>query len=144
MITLDTNILISANREDASFHGESLALLNRIAKEGTPLALFWPVLYGFVRVVTHHRAFTNPTSLETALKAVSVLVSLPNARLLPETERHAEILARVLRESGASGNLVSDAHIVALAVEHGVDEILTFDGDFARFRQVRSRHPFRP
>ncbi len=74
---------------------------------------------------------------------VRILTSLPNARLLTYTERHLGLLERILAESSASGNLVYDAHLVALAIEHGVDEILTFDGDFSRFRQVRSRHPFR-
>ncbi len=142
MFTLDTNILVSAQRSTAPHHAESRRLLDKLAGDLTPFALFWPCLYGFFRIVTHHRIFSPPTPPGEAFEDIQALLSLPNAHVLCETERHAEILGRILRESGAAGNLVPDAHIVALALEHGVDEILTFDGDFARFPQVRSRHPF--
>jgi uncharacterized protein len=61
---------------------------------------------------------------------------------LSETARHPLLLERVLHESRVTGNLIHDARLVALALEHGVQEILTLDGDFARFSQVASRNPF--
>ena len=111
---------------------------------GDPFAIFWPTLYGYLRITTHPRIFKPALSTEKGLADVAALVALPGARMLGETERHPEFLQRVLKESGATGNLVHNAHLVALALEHGVDEILTFDGDFARFPQVKSRNPFRP
>jgi predicted nucleic acid-binding protein len=68
-------------------------------------------------------------------------LSRPVARVLAETTRHPVRLDHVIRESRVTGNLSHDAHLVALALEHGVQEILTLDGDFTRFRQVTSRKP---
>lgn len=143
MITVDTNILVSAYLAAAPQHRESRELVEALGNGPRPFALLWPCLYGFVRITTHHRIYSPALPMEKALADVKELLSLPSARVLSETDRHAEVFRQVLQGSGAAGNLVHDAHLVALAVEHGVDEILTFDGDFARFPQVRSRHPFR-
>jgi toxin-antitoxin system PIN domain toxin len=143
VVGLDANLLISAYAPSDSYHRESRALIDDLARSGSPFALFWPALYAFLRVVTHHRIFSPPASSQEALTFLDRLVSHPSTRLLAETDRHHEILGRILKGTGVTGSLVSDAHLVALAIEHGVDEILTFDGDFARFPQVRSRHPFR-
>ena len=113
-----------------------------MAEGDEPYALFWPSLYEFLRVVTHHRVFDPPSTTGEALEAIRDFLSPPVVRLLSETTRHPALLERVLRESRITGNLVHDAHLVALAVEHGVHELLTLDGDFARFTQVASRNPF--
>jgi len=68
---------------------------------------------------------------------------MPSSRLLPgETERHAEVMSSVVEAAGATGNLVHDAHIAALCIEHGVSELVTGDRDFARFPQVPVLNPF--
>ena len=117
-------------------------LLAALGEGPAPYALFWPSLYEFLRVVTHHRVFDPPSTALEALEAVRDLVAPPVARVLSETSRHVALLDRVLQESRVTGNLIHDAHLVALALEHGVHEILTLDGDFARFRQIASRNPF--
>ena len=68
----------------------------------------------------------------------------PSLALLSETERHAEVMAAVLRQSRAAGNLMHDAHIAALCVEHGVEELVTGDRDFSRFPGLRVVNPFEP
>ena len=141
MVALDTNVLIAAHRRDAPTHAASYALLERLASSARPFGLFWPSLYEFLRVVTHHRVFSPPSSLDNALAAISEFISVPTARLLAETERHAEVLRQVLEQSPVEGNLVHDAHLVALAVEHGVHEIITYDRDFKRFSQVLTSEP---
>ena len=143
MVGLDVNVLVAAYREEDPFHAPSRSLLESLSGSPAPFAVFWPSLYGFLRVITHPALFDHPIPPERAAGVVEAWASLPNLRFLTETSRHAGILADLIRESGATGNLVYDAHLVALAIEHGVDEILTFDADFRRFPQVRSRHPFR-
>lgn len=143
MIALDTNLLVHAHRRGTAHHDEALALLAAFAEGPVPYALFWPCLYEFLRVVTHHRVFDPPSTTIEALEAIRDLLAAPVVRVLGETSRHPMLLDRVLRESRVTGNLVHDAHLVALALEHGVREILTLDGDFARFPQVASRNPFR-
>lgn len=144
MVALDTNILVHAHRAGTAHHEAALALLRDLSEGPEPYALFWPSLYEFLRVVTHHRVFDPPSSLGDALEAVTDLVAPPVVRVLSETARHSALLARVVRETRVTGNLIHDAHLVALALEHGVREILTLDGDFARFPQVSSRNPFVP
>ncbi len=142
MIAVDTNILIHAHREGTPYHQSAIRLLRRLSEGRTPYALFWPCLYEFLRVVTHHRVFDPPSTIDEALEALSHFLEPPAVRILSETEDHDAILRDVLKQSQVSGNLVHDAHLVALALEHGVHEILTLDGDFRRFPQISSRNPF--
>ena len=143
MVALDTNILVHAHRTGTHHHEQALALLTELSEGAAPYALFWPSLYEFLRVVTHHRVFDPPSPLPDALQALKDLMAPPVVRVLSETSRHPSLLHRVIQEAGVTGNLIHDAHLVALALEHGVHEILTLDGDFARFPQVASRNPFR-
>jgi toxin-antitoxin system PIN domain toxin len=143
MIALDTNILVHAHRRGTAHHEPALALLGALSEGPAPYALFWPSLYEFLRVVTHHRVFDPPSTTAEALEAIRDFLAPPVVRVLGETARHSLLLDRVLQESRVTGNLIHDAHLVVLALEHGVHELLTLDGDFARFPQLSSRNPFR-
>lgn len=99
------------------------------------------VLSRFLRVVTHPRAMTTPAPVEAALGFAAALREQPNAMILSPGPRHWGIFERLCREAGATGNLVPDAYLAALAIEHGA-EVVTADRDFARFPGVRWRHPF--
>ena len=142
MVAVDTNILVAAHRRGTPHHEEALALLKSLAEGDVPYGLFWPSLYEFFRVVTHHRVFDPPSTAGEALEAVEDLLAPPVVRVLSETPAHLALARRVIGEAGVTGNLVHDAHLVALALEHGVHEILTLDADFLRFPQVSSRNPF--
>jgi uncharacterized protein len=142
MLALDTNILVHAHRRGTAHHAQALALLRGLGEGVEPYALFWPSLYEFLRVVTHHRVFDPPSTTGEALEAIRDFLAPPVVRVLSETLRHPALLDRVLRESRVTGNLVHDAHLVALSLEHGVHQILTLDADFARFPQLASRNPF--
>jgi uncharacterized protein len=142
VIALDTNILIHAHRSGTVHHQQALGLLKNLSEGAVPYALFWPSLYEFLRVVTHVRVFDPPSTIGEALEAVRDFLAPPVVRILSETDRHPQLLDRVLKESRVTGNLVHDAHLVTLAIEHGVHEILTLDGDFSRFQQVANRNPF--
>ncbi|MCI0587127.1 MAG: PIN domain-containing protein [Planctomycetes bacterium] len=140
---VDTNILVYARREESAHHREALSLLRGLAEGPVPWAIPWPCVYEFLRIVTHPRIFHPPTTLGRALEDLRDLGRSPTLRLLGPTERHVEFRDRVLLEGRASGNLVHDGHIVALALEHGFDEILSTDEDLRRFPSVRVRNPFR-
>ena len=79
-----------------------------------------------------------------AWEAVGALLDSPSVVVLSESERHRAVVAELLRDTPVAGNLLHDAHIAALLIEHGVDEILTADEDFRRFRKLRVTNPFRP
>jgi predicted nucleic acid-binding protein len=92
--------------------------------------------------VTHPRVFDPPTDLDTALEDLDSLLSSPSLTLLGEGPNHRAHLRRMVDGGRAAGNLAHDAHIAALALEHGVSELLTLDRDFARFQGLRTRNPF--
>lgn len=141
MIAVDTNLLIYARREEAPGHRKALELLRKLAEGQEPWAIPWPCIYEFLRVVTHPRVFDPPTRMEDALADLESLLRSPSLRMLGEGSAHREHMRRTIQQGGVSGNLVHDAHIAALVVEHGVRELWTSDRDFTRFSGLRIRNP---
>jgi toxin-antitoxin system PIN domain toxin len=142
LIAIDTNVLVYARRVEAPFHSQARQLLSELAEGDRPWAIPWACIYEFLRVVTHPRVFDPPTDIDAALEDLESLFDSPSLLLLGESPLHRAHLRRALLEGSASGNLVHDAHISALALEHGVSEFLTVDRDFARFPSLRCRNPF--
>ena len=142
MRAVDTNVLVAAAVETVPEHTTAHDLLIFLAQGDLPWALPWPCVYEFLRVATHPRIFHPPFPLDRALSFLERLFESPSILLLHETHRHREVLGRVVRGAGATGNLVHDAHIAALCLEHGVSEILTADRDFTRFDGLAVIDPY--
>ncbi|MBV8205441.1 MAG: PIN domain-containing protein [Acidobacteria bacterium] len=142
MKALDTNILVYAEMKNAPQHTRALEVLQGLAQGPAAWAIPWPCIYEMLRVITHPRAFRVPIAPETALQDVKAILASPSLILLSETPLHVEILEQVVLQAGAKGNLMHDAHIVALCLEHGATELITADRDFARFRGLRITNPF--
>jgi len=98
------------------------------------------VLSGFLRVVTHPRIFQEPTPLEVALTFVREVRDRPNSVLVSPGARHWDIFTNLCNVAGARGNLIPDAYLAALAIESGTEWVTT-DRDYARFPDLRLRHP---
>lgn len=143
MRAVDTNVLVAAHVETLPEHEAAADLLTLLAEGELPWAIPWPCVYEFLRVTTHPKVFHPPLELEHALESIGNLLESPTLLLLSETPRHAEVMERVTKAAVATGNLVHDAHIAALCLEHGVREILTGDRDFARFEELTVTDPFR-
>jgi toxin-antitoxin system PIN domain toxin len=141
MIGLDTNLLIYARRRELPQHTRAAALLRQLAEGQRPWALAWPCVYEYVRVVTHAKVFDPPSDLAAVLEDLDSLLESPSLTLLGEGPAHAAHMRRMLGDGHAVGNLAHDAHIAALAIEHGVTEFWTADRDFSRFPGLRSRNP---
>lgn len=141
---VDTNILVYADRVNAPQHSIAFKVLRALATSAEPWVLPWPCVYEFLRVVTHPGLFRPPTPLNEAWESVTSLLDSPSLVVVAEGESHARVLGDLLRLSGATGNLLHDAHIAALLIEHGVDEIITADEDFRRFPGLKVTNPFRP
>ena len=142
MQAIDTNILIYAEVESSPRHRPALAILHRLAEGALPWAIPWPCVYEYLRVVTHPRVFHPPVPLNIALEDLKQVLASPSLFLLAETGRHASVLEQVLRQAGATGNLIHDAHIVTLCLEHGVAELITGDRDLSRFEGLKIINPF--
>ncbi len=106
---------------------------------GFPLCFAYP-FQAFVRISPNPRVFPSPLSGDAAMKQVETWLTLPNVWTPGPTERHLEVLGQLIRESRAVGNLVSDAELAALAIQHGL-ELISTDGDFGRFSNLRWRNP---
>jgi len=142
MQAIDTNILVFAEITSSPQHPRACEVLRGLAEGAVAWAIPWPCIYEFLRVVTHPRVYHPPVPMERALRDIRTVLDSPSLLLLSETPRHPEVMAAVLEESGSAGNLVHDAHIVALCLEHGVTQILTGDRDFRRFSGITVTDPF--
>lgn len=142
MIALDTNVLVYARREEFPEHDQASRLLRELAEGSRMWALPWPCVYEFLRVVTHPRVFDPPTELSSALEDLESLLQSPSLILLGEGRAHFSRLKESASAARVFGNLVHDAHIATLCLEHGVTELLTRDRDFGRFEGLVVRDPF--
>lgn len=124
------------------FHSPALRLISRLAEGSDPWAIPWPCVYEFLRVVTHPRVFSLPSDLAEALESLERLRESPSLVILGDSPSHLRVMLKTLRDSAATGNLVHDAHIAALCIDHGVSELFTMDRDFSRFRGLKATHPF--
>lgn len=140
MILVDANILIYASNAEADQHAESRDWLDAKLNGAAPVALPWLSLLAFLRIATNPRAFRTPLSMATAWQQVSIWLSAETVWTPEATERHAAVLGPLLSLPGVYGNLVPDAHLAALAIEHGLT-LCSTDGDFARFPGLAWQNP---
>jgi toxin-antitoxin system PIN domain toxin len=140
MILPDANTLLCAVNSASDQHGTALKALAQSFAEPRGVAFAWTALLAFLRLSTRRGIFPNPLSADEALRVTENWLRHPQAHVVNPGERHAEILGTLLRSAGTAGNLTTDAHLAALAIEHGAT-ILTYDRDFARFEKVKWRVP---
>ena len=140
MVLTDVNILVYAHRADALDHEAYRRWLEHVINGDAAFGMAELVLSGFLRIVTHSKVFQDPSPLDAALEFVAQIRTRANCVVVTPGERHWEIFEGLLRTTGAKGNLVPDAYLAALAIEHGADWATT-DRDYARFPGLRWRHP---
>ena len=142
MILVDANILLYAEDELSPRHDAARAWWDNELSGSSPVCLCWTVLAAFIRIGTNPRVFDHPLSLDQALARVQSWMDQPCARIVGPTERHWIVFQEMLRHGQAVANLVTDAHLAALAAEHGC-ELISTDSDFSRFPGIRWRNPLR-
>jgi toxin-antitoxin system PIN domain toxin len=137
---LDANILLHAYNPDFPDHSMARAWLEAALSGQEPVALAWTTILAFLRICTNPRAFKSPLSPAEAGSVVSRWLERSQVTILQPGPRHWEILRPLLSTAQARADLVTDAHLAALALEHGA-VVCTNDRDFARFQRVRTLDP---
>jgi toxin-antitoxin system PIN domain toxin len=140
-VTVDANVLVYASNEADPVHRQARALIEGLAAGPGLVYLFWPVLMGYLRLVTHPAILPRPLSPSSAAENVASLLALEHVRSPGESEAFWMTYQRVAA-GDTVGNLVPDAHLVALMRDHDVATIYTRDRDFRRFDGVRLVDPF--
>jgi len=131
---VDTNVLVYAVNKDCPEHDRCYALLHDHRAQLLPWFATWPILYEFLRIVTHPRSLRKPWTLDAAWNFIDSLLRSPGLRILVETDRHSSVLSRTLGEiPSIRGSFLHDAHTAVLMREHGVKRIYTRDTGFHRF-----------
>ncbi|MCG8554609.1 MAG: type II toxin-antitoxin system VapC family toxin [Proteobacteria bacterium] len=132
MILVDANLLVYAHVSDFAEHAAARAWLDGQLSGSTRVGLAWPSLLAFVRLVSNARVFERPEPISAAWRQVREWLSAQTAWVPSPTASHAEVLEPLMLGSVSRPNLVPDAHLAALAIEHGLT-LCSTDGDFARF-----------
>lgn len=140
MILLDANLLIYAVNQDLSQYKKVHAWLEQTLSGSMTVGLPWVVALAFIRITTNPRIFESPLSVEQACEYVDGWLAQPVVSRVVPGERHWSILRELLHEVGTAANLTMDAHLAALALEHGYT-IYSTDNDFKRFTGVRHVNP---
>jgi toxin-antitoxin system PIN domain toxin len=140
VIVPDVNLLIHAYSSESPAHEAARPWWEGLLNGSQPVGLPWVSMLGFIRVSTHRQIFANPLPVATACAHVRAWLAQPAVTVLDPGPRHAEILFRLLESLGTAGNLTTDAHLAALAIEHQA-ELHSTDADFARFPGLRWSNP---
>ena len=132
----DVNLLLYAADESSVYYKPASSWLETVLSGAETVAFTWAALLGFIRVSTNPAIFEQPREAEEALDLVDGWLAQPCSTLVHPTDRHAAVLRDLLAPLGAAGNLTSDAHLAALAIEHGAT-LYSGDNDFSRFPGLR-------
>ena len=140
--TVDVNVLVYAADMTSDRHGRARAFLDHIATDRAITYLFWPVLLGYLRIITHPGIVTSPLAPEAAIRDIEDLVGRPQIVVAGEGERFWSVFKEVAATVAPRGTLVPDAHLVALMREHGVTTMWSNDRDYRKFDGIALRDPF--
>ena len=140
MKIVDINLLIYAINKDAPHHSKAKKWLEDSLSGDEPIGFVWIVILGFLRIVTNGRIMPTPIAPEVAIDIINDwLQQAPSVTVVP-TPQHWAIFKELILPLGTAANLTSDAHLAALAIEHGA-RLYSTDNDFSRFRKLRWTNP---
>jgi len=140
LIVPDVNLLIHAYNSESPVHDSAREWWEGALNGTRPVGLPWVAILGFIRIATHRQILARPLPVAAACDVARAWLARPYAAILPPGERHAEILFGLLAALGTGGNLTTDAHLAALAIEHQA-ELCSTDADFQRFAGLRWTNP---
>lgn len=142
MVIPDLNLILYAHDPLSSRHEAALRWWEDLLNSKRPVGLAWITILGFIRLSTHARLVTNPMTPQEAIARVKSWLAVPTVRIVTPGEDHARCLFELIASVGVAGNLTSDAHLAALAIEYQA-ELASSDTDFGRFAGLRWNNPIR-
>lgn len=140
MIFPDINLLIYAYDSSSEHHKASAEWLESVLNGNVPVCFSWHTIMGFVRILTTVRMVRKPLTTEEAVEIAGEFIALPNSRILQPGENHFKVFSRLAKAAGISGVRLADAHIAALAIEHGA-AVASADKDFRVFDGLNLINP---
>jgi len=140
--SLDANVLLYASDRSSDRHECARRFVETCAAGPEILCLTWPTLMSYLRIATHPRIFAAPLTPDEALGNVAALIGLPHVRVVSELDGFLDAYRRVAGDMAVRGNLVPDAHLAAILLQHGVRTLYTNDRDFRKFESLEARDPF--
>lgn len=140
MKLIDVNVLIYAVNRRSEHHAKVLAWWNDAISGEEPVGLPWITISGFLRITTNPRLLDHPLTIAAAVEQVDTWLSLPNVRIVTESNDHWSLFREFFKQMGTGGNRTTDAHLAALTIAHGAT-LATCDAGFGRFRQLRWENP---
>jgi toxin-antitoxin system PIN domain toxin len=140
--SVDVNVLLYASDKSSDRHDAAHRFLQSCASSPEVLCLTWPTLMSYLRIATHPRIFAAPLAPDEAVGNVKSLLALPHTRAVAEQEGFLDAYAHVIEGVAVRGNLVPDAHVVAILFQHGVRTLYSNDRDFRKFESLDVKNPF--
>jgi len=140
MKIVDVNILLYVVNRDAFQHEPVLAWWESSINGDEAIGIPWVSLSGFLRLATHPRINPTPLTSDDAIAKIESWMSLPQIKIIQESESHWSVLRELLATSGTAGNLTTDAHLAAMAISQGAT-LVSCDADFARYKHLRWENP---
>ena len=140
--TLDANVLLYASDAASPRHDKAREVVEAVAQGPELTYLFWPTIMAYLRIATHPAIFDKPLPASEVIENVEALLSRPHVRAPGEQPEFWRRYRSVAADASPTGNLVSDAHLVALMLDNEVRTILTHDRDYRRFKGIEVRDPF--
>jgi toxin-antitoxin system PIN domain toxin len=140
MIILDANILLYAYNSDAPQQKAAAQWLGKLLDGGELIGLPWITVWAFIRISTNARFWANPRPAKEAFAIIAEWLTQPGVVPIQPGPLHAEILQKLVLENSATGPLVTDAVLAALAMEHGA-ELASTDRGFSRYQDLRWQNP---
>ncbi|HEX9726681.1 MAG TPA: type II toxin-antitoxin system VapC family toxin [Vicinamibacteria bacterium] len=141
MIFPDLNTIIHSYNSESPNHDRARKWWEKLMNDPAPVGLAWVVMLGFIRITTNRKILKRPLTAASACNHVRSWLAQPQVAILHPGDRHPDILFALLEKLGTAGNLTTDAHLAALAIEYQA-ELHTTDRDFGRFSGLRWVNPF--
>jgi hypothetical protein len=142
--SIDTNILLYASDESSPHYPAAKRFLEARPDDPDLLCLAWPVLIAYQRIATHPSIFSRPLTPQEGLGNIEALLDLPRVRVVGEADGFLDVYREVTSTVVTRGNLVPDAHLIAILKQHDVRTLYTGDTDFRKFPFLRIRNPLVP